>query len=130
MTGLVETVPPGAACDRSAGARRSARLAKAARARPIVGLRVVSAAGVAAREGLTAKRARPEMAAQRVENVESAPGIVMAGQDSNHYIWRPAPRPPVLKTLGGSVGLRLTFPRPSFKRTAVAQMRRNCASAA
>ena len=42
-----------------------------------------SLAGVAAREGLTAKRSRPEMAPQRLEKIESAPGNGMGSEASN-----------------------------------------------
>ena len=75
MPGSVEAVPPAAACGRSVGARPPARLAKAGREEPIVG---VSVAGIAAREGLAAKQARREMAPQRLEKVQIAPGIGMA----------------------------------------------------
>ena len=54
-------------------------------AEPIVDLlnRGVSVAGIAAREGLTAKRSRPEMAPQRLEKIESAPGNGMVSEASN-----------------------------------------------
>jgi len=67
-----------------------ARMAKAGRQEPVVVLldRGVSVAGDAAPEGLTAKRARPEMAPQRLENVESAPGNGMASAASDPKIWR------------------------------------------
>ena len=54
-------------------------------AEPIVDLlnRGVSVVGIAAREDLTAKRSRPEMAAQRFEKIESAPGNGMVPEDSN-----------------------------------------------
>jgi len=68
-----------------------ARLAKAGRQEPVVGLvdRGVSVAGGAAQEGLTAaKRACPEMAPQRIEKVESAPGNGMASAASDPRIWR------------------------------------------
>src|SRR5271170_8357886 len=42
--------------------------------------RGVSLAGIAAREGLTAKRSRPEMAPQRFEKIESAPGNGMVSK--------------------------------------------------
>ena len=76
MSGSVEAVPPSAACEGSIEALCAARLAEAAREEPIVGLldRGVSVAGIAAREGLTAKRARP----QWLGKVESAPGNGMA----------------------------------------------------
>jgi hypothetical protein len=45
--------------------------------------RGVSLAGIAPREGLTAKRSRPEMAPQRLEKIESAPGIGMGPEASN-----------------------------------------------
>jgi len=74
----VEAVPAAAACNLEA--RRLARLAKAGRQEPAVHLldRVVSVAGAAAREGLTAKRGRPEMAPQRLEEVGFVPGNGMA----------------------------------------------------
>jgi hypothetical protein len=39
--------------------------------------------GIAAREGLTAKRSRPEMAPQPLEKIESAPGNGMGSEASN-----------------------------------------------
>jgi hypothetical protein len=42
--------------------------------------RGVSVAGIAAREDMTVKRSRPEMAAQRLEKIESAPGNGMASE--------------------------------------------------
>ena len=45
--------------------------------------RGVSLAGIAPREGLTAKRSRPEMAPQRLEKIESAPGNGMVSEASN-----------------------------------------------
>ena len=80
MSGSVEAVPPSAACEGSIEALCAARLAEAAREEPIVGLsdRGVSVAGIAAREGLTAKRARLEMVPQWLGKVESAPGNDMA----------------------------------------------------
>jgi hypothetical protein len=52
---------------------------------PIVDLlnRGVSVVGIAAREDLTAKRSRPEMAPQRLEKIVSAPGNGMVAEDSN-----------------------------------------------
>jgi hypothetical protein len=52
--------------------------------RPIVALlnRGVSVARIAARENLTAERNRPEMAPQRLEKIESAPGNGMASDAS------------------------------------------------
>ena len=44
---------------------------------------LASLAGIAAREGLTAKRGRREMAPQRLEKIESAPGNGMASEASN-----------------------------------------------
>ena len=75
MSGSVEAVPPAAACNRSVGARPAARLAKAGQEEPIVGLlnRGVSIAAIAAREGLSTKRARPEMAPQRLERLNPRP---------------------------------------------------------
>jgi hypothetical protein len=54
-------------------------------AEPIVDLlnRGVSVVGIAARENLTAKRSRPEMAPQRLEKIESAPGNGMGSEASN-----------------------------------------------
>jgi len=43
----------------------------------------VSVAGIAAREDPTAKRSRPEMAPQRLEKIESAPGNGMGSEASN-----------------------------------------------
>jgi hypothetical protein len=90
VSGSVEAVPAAAACVRWIEARRVARLAKAGRQEPLVGLvdRGVSVAGVTAPEGLTAKPARPEMAPQRLEKVESAPGNGMASAASDPRIWR------------------------------------------
>ena len=45
--------------------------------------RGVSLAGIAPREGLTAKRSRPEMAPQRLEKIESAPGNGMVPEALN-----------------------------------------------
>jgi hypothetical protein len=45
--------------------------------------RGVSVAGIAAREYLTTKRSRPEMAPQRLEKIESAPGNGMGSETSN-----------------------------------------------
>src|SRR5277367_3553609 len=61
---------------------RSALPAEAAE--PIVELlnRGVSVAGIA-REWLTAKRSRPEMAPQRLEKIESGPGNGMGSEASN-----------------------------------------------
>src|SRR5271163_3802559 len=39
--------------------------------------------GIAAREGLTAKRSRPEMTPQPLEKIESAPGNGMVSEASN-----------------------------------------------
>ena len=80
VSGSVEAVPPAAACNRSVGARRAARLVKAEREEPIVGLlnRGALVAGIAAREGLTAKWACPETVPQRLEKIDSAPGNGMA----------------------------------------------------
>ena len=43
----------------------------------------VSVAGIAAREDPTAKRSGPEMAPQRLEKIESAPGNGMGSEASN-----------------------------------------------
>jgi hypothetical protein len=63
---------------------------------PIVGLlnRGVSVARLAARENLTAKRSRPEMAPQQLEKIESAPGNGMVSEASIpqhlvHGAWLP-----------------------------------------
>jgi hypothetical protein len=45
--------------------------------------RGVSLAGIAPRDGLTAKRSRPEMAPQRLEKIESAPGNGMVSEALN-----------------------------------------------
>ena len=55
--------------------------------RAIPSNRGVSFAGIAAREGLTAKRSRPEMAPQRLEKIESAPGNGMGSEASNPQDW-------------------------------------------
>ena len=54
-------------------------------AEPIVDLwnRGVLVAGIAARAGVTTKRSRPEMAPQRLEKIESAPGNGMVSVASN-----------------------------------------------
>ena len=90
MSGSVEAVPAAPACNRWIEARRMARLAKAGRQEPVLGLldRGVPIAGVAAPEGLTAKRAPRQMAPQRLEKVESAPGNGMASAASDPKIWR------------------------------------------
>jgi hypothetical protein len=49
--------------------------------------RGVSLGGIAPREGLTAKRSRPEMAPQRLEKIESAPGNGMGSEALNHKMW-------------------------------------------
>jgi hypothetical protein len=96
LSGSVESVPPAAACDRSVG-RGAARLAKAVRKEPIVGLSGcgVPVAGIAARRGLTAKRARRQMAPQRLEKVESAPGngMASAAQDPQYLVQAPGQAP-------------------------------------
>ena len=76
MPRFVEAVPPPAASRRSIGPRAAARLAEPGGERPAVGVRSrgVATAGAAARAGLTAKRARPQKAPQRLEKVEPAPG--------------------------------------------------------
>jgi len=55
--------------------------------RAISSNRGASLAGIAAREGLTAKQSRPEMAPQRLEMIESAPGDGMGSEASNHKMW-------------------------------------------
>ena len=67
---------------REAGCCDAAGLA-APEPRAISPSRGVSLAGIAAREGLTAKRSRPEMAPQRLEKIESAPGNGMGSEASN-----------------------------------------------
>jgi len=89
--GSVEAVPPSATCNRSVGAPLTARLAKAGREGLIVGLLNGSGASIAAREGLTAKRARLEMAPQRLEKVEFAPGNG-PGSPGPQYLYRAVPR--------------------------------------
>ena len=59
------------------------RGAAAPEPRAISSNRGVSLAGIAAREGLTAKRSRPEMAPQRLEKIESAPGNGRASETPN-----------------------------------------------
>ena len=51
--------------------------------RAISSNRGVSLAGIAPREGLTAKRSRPEMAPQRLEKIKSAPGNGMVSEALN-----------------------------------------------
>ena len=89
MSGSVEAVPRSAACDRRVGARRAARMAKTGRGEPMVGFfnRGVWVAGIAARQRLTVKRARREMAPQRLERTESAPGNGMALAALDPNIW-------------------------------------------
>jgi hypothetical protein len=72
-------------------------------AEPIVDLlnRGVSVVGIAAREDLTAKRSRPEMAPQRFEKIESAPGNGMVWEDWN-------PQDVVHGRAAGRARLRLT----------------------
>ena len=55
--------------------------------RAISSNRGVSLAGIAAREGLTAKWSRPEMAPQRLEKIESAPGNGMGSEALDHKMW-------------------------------------------
>ena len=55
--------------------------------RAISSNRGVSLAGIAAREGLTAKWSRPEMAPQRLEKIESAPGNGRARKPRTHKMW-------------------------------------------
>ena len=47
----------------------------------------VSVPGIAARGGSTAKLSRPEMAPQRLEKIESAPGNGMGSEASTYKIW-------------------------------------------
>src|SRR5208337_2210800 len=83
----------------------------AGREEPIIGLlsRGVSVAGAAAWEGPTAKGARREMAPQRLEKVESAPGNGMAPAARTPNIW-----------YGGHAA---RGPRPSSRRIPVASRR-------
>ncbi len=81
----IEVVPAAAACNLEA--RRLAGLAKAGRQEPVVRLLDRGVSGAAAREGLTAKPARPEMAPQRLEKIGSAPGIGIALAALDHKIW-------------------------------------------
>ena len=69
-----------------------------------------SLAGIAAREGLTAKRSRPEMAPQRLEKIESAPGNGRVSEASNPQDLvhgarltqrSPGPIQPLAKVVGG-----------------------------
>ena len=69
--------------------------------RAISSNRGVSLAGIAAREGLTAKRSRPEMAPQRLEKIKSAPGNGMGSEASN-------PQDVVLGRAADRARLRLT----------------------
>ena len=57
-------------------------------AEPIVDLwnRGVSVVGIAAREDLTAKRIRPEMAPQSLEKIETAPEMVWSRKPRTHKI--------------------------------------------
>src|ERR1700722_5363980 len=64
------------------GAAPKPRLA-APEPRAISSDRDVSLAGIAPREGVTAKRSRPEMAPQRLEKIESAPGNGMVSEVLN-----------------------------------------------
>ena len=64
-------------------AREAAPRLAAPEPRAISSNRGVSLAGIAAREGLTAKRSRPEMAPQRLEKIESAPVNGMGSEASN-----------------------------------------------
>src|SRR5271168_4664708 len=52
--------------------------------RAISSHRGVSLAGITAREGLTAKRSRPEMAPQQVEKIESGPGNGRGSEAVDH----------------------------------------------
>jgi hypothetical protein len=49
--------------------------------------RGVSLAGIAAREGLTAKRSRPEMAPQQLEKLNPRPEMVWARRPRTHKMW-------------------------------------------
>jgi hypothetical protein len=62
---------------------RRRRAPRRAGARVISSNRGASLAGIAPREGLTAKRSRPEMAPQRLEKIESAPGNGMGSEALN-----------------------------------------------
>jgi hypothetical protein len=94
--------------DRRARRRREAS-PKPLRSRPIVHLsnRGVSIAGIAAREGLDAKRSRPENGAQRLENIESALGngsVLEASKPQDVVHGRGAHRALRL-TKGGGLGM-------------------------
>jgi hypothetical protein len=58
---------------------------------------------IAAREGSTAKRSRPEMAPQRLDKIESAPGNGRVSEASTHKIWY--------------TGARLPRPTPNYVDT-------------
>jgi hypothetical protein len=69
-----------------------------------------SLAGIAARAGLSARRSRPEMAPQRLEKIESAPGNGRVSEASNpqHMVHgarltqrSPGPIQPLAKVVGG-----------------------------
>jgi hypothetical protein len=77
----------------------------------------VLVAGIAAREGVTAKRSRPEMAPQLLEKIESAPGNGMVSEASNPLDMvrgRAADRAP-LRLTSRNVG---DWPSPSLHDTA------------
>ena len=89
MSNSVKAVPTAAGCNRWVEAPRVARPAKAGFQEPLVGFldRCVSVAGIAMREGLTAKRTRPEMAPQELEKAAFAPGIGTARKPWTRKIW-------------------------------------------
>ena len=84
MSGSVEAVPPTAPRNRSIEARLAACVSKASREEPTDLLSCgASVAAIAAREAMTTKPRRPEMAPQELEKTKSAPGFGMAAQASN-----------------------------------------------
>ncbi len=94
-------------------------------AEPIVDLlnRGVSVVGIAAREDLTAKRSRPEMAPQRLEKIESAPGNGMVPEDSN-------PQDLVHGRAAGRARLRLTSRMTKSRSSRLVALRTKPESAA
>ena len=76
----------------AAGVRQRPSDARPRRIRPAERTKGISVAGIAPREGVTAKRSRPEMAPQRLEKIESAPGngMVSAASNPQHLVRRRA----------------------------------------
>jgi hypothetical protein len=105
MSDKVETAPLAVRRDRSVASRRPARTAKARRDRRIIESlnRSVSVAEIAEREDVVEKPtrdpagqsarsdeaspARPEMAPQELEKIESGPGNGMGRKPRTHNIW-------------------------------------------